>query len=161
MKTKDIITKLKEVDPSGETHVRLGSGELVGFIRKEGYYDGAYIYINEDDKLPDIVLKNVKHIQSVLGNLPYETIRKVLYRKYGLVVKDDNDIKDLYMITYNKKEKYKNNINLPEDCQKFQDPWQKYQRDEISQKKMIKEWKKSVGKGFIYLFINSKKRQLN
>lgn len=79
--------------------------------------------INEDDKLPDIVLKSVKEIQSVLGNLPYETIRKVLYKKYGLVVKDDNDIKDLYMITYNKKEKYKNNIDLPEDCQKLLDEY--------------------------------------
>lgn len=51
MKTKDIIKGLKEVDPSGETHARFEGGELIGFERKEGYYDGAYIYKNEDDKL--------------------------------------------------------------------------------------------------------------
>lgn len=51
MKTKDIIKKLKEVDPSGETHVRFQEGELLDFIRKEGYYDGDYIYRDENDKL--------------------------------------------------------------------------------------------------------------
>ena len=51
MKSKNIIKELKEIDPSGETHVRFEGGELIGFERKEGYYDGAYIYKNEDDKL--------------------------------------------------------------------------------------------------------------
>jgi hypothetical protein len=52
MKSKDIIACLKEIDPSGETHVRFADGEeLIGFERKEGYYDGAYVYKNEDDKL--------------------------------------------------------------------------------------------------------------
>ena len=42
MKSKDIIACLKEIDPSGETHVRFKYGEeLIGFERKEGYYDGA------------------------------------------------------------------------------------------------------------------------
>ena len=51
MKTKDIIKQLQEIDPIGETHVRFTEGELIGFERKEGYYDGAYIYRDEKGKL--------------------------------------------------------------------------------------------------------------
>lgn len=50
MKTKDIIKELQEIDPSGETHVRFQSGELIGFERKEGYYDGAYTYKDDQDR---------------------------------------------------------------------------------------------------------------
>lgn len=52
MKTKNIIKELQKIDPSGETHARFQGGEeLIGFERKEGYYDGAYVYKNENDKL--------------------------------------------------------------------------------------------------------------
>lgn len=50
MKSKDIIKLLQKEDPTGETHVRFGRGELLGFERKPGYYDGAYTYKNEDGK---------------------------------------------------------------------------------------------------------------
>lgn len=52
MKTKHIIKELQEIDPSGETHVRFNAGEeIIGFERKEGYYDGAYTYKDEEGRL--------------------------------------------------------------------------------------------------------------
>ena len=73
--------------------------------------------LNEDENLPDIKLVPVKEIQSALGNMNYEVIRKVLYRKYGLVVKDEEPFPNLYMITYNKPEKQskKLKVNLTDE----------------------------------------------
>ena len=79
--------------------------------------------LDMDEKLPDIELKSVKEIQLVLGNLSYETIRKVLYKKYGLIVKDDVSIKNLYMITYNKKENQKKYVKLTLDDEKLLDEY--------------------------------------
>jgi len=50
MKSKDIIKALQKEDPTGETHVRFPDGELLFFETKEGYYDGAYMYKNEEGK---------------------------------------------------------------------------------------------------------------
>lgn len=59
-----------------------------------------------DENVPDINLKSVSELQSVLGNMKYEDIRKGLYKKYGLVTKDEESLPGLYMITYNKPDKY-------------------------------------------------------
>jgi len=48
MKSKEFIKLIKEQDPTGECHVRLGDGFPFFCERKEGYYDGAYEYIDED-----------------------------------------------------------------------------------------------------------------
>lgn len=49
MKTKEIIKLLKEVDPSGETHVRAGDDGVITFFEmKEGYWDGEYSYIDDE-----------------------------------------------------------------------------------------------------------------
>jgi hypothetical protein len=70
VKTKQIIALLKEEDPTGETHVRFKGGELIGFERKPGYYDGAYIYRNDDGKMVltdkgekiDVLCEDIKDI---------------------------------------------------------------------------------------------------
>ena len=70
--------------------------------------------IKEDENIPDIELKSVKELSNVLGNMPYEDVRKGLYKKYGLITKDEESIPGLYMITYNKPDKvsYKNKVEL-------------------------------------------------
>ena len=48
MKSKDFIKMLQEEDPSGECYVRLNGGFPYYVEAKEGYWDGAYQYLDED-----------------------------------------------------------------------------------------------------------------
>jgi hypothetical protein len=74
--------------------------------------------IDENEPVPDIDLKSVAELQSVLGNMKYEDIRKGLYKKFGLVTKDEQSLPGLYMITYNKPERYsKNRVTLTKEQQ--------------------------------------------
>jgi len=74
--------------------------------------------IEENEELPEIELKSVSKLQTILGNMKYEIIRKALYKKYGLVTKDEPSIHGLYMITYNKPERYtKNRVVLTKEQQ--------------------------------------------
>lgn len=73
---------------------------------------------NDDEDIPDIELRSVSDLQETLGNIPYETIRKALYKKYGLVTKDEESIPGLYMITYNKPDKYSKHKVVLTDEQK-------------------------------------------
>lgn len=50
MKTKDFIKILQEADPSGEAHIRMSGGVPYRAEHKEGYWDGAYDYVNEEGK---------------------------------------------------------------------------------------------------------------
>src|SRR5579859_334905 len=52
MKTKDFIKMLQEADPEGEGYIRLPDGGAPYFAEaKEGYWDGAYQYLEyRDDK---------------------------------------------------------------------------------------------------------------
>ena len=52
MKTKELIKLLKEADPTGEMHVRVGGGPIIGVDLKEGYWDGSYSYVERDEKGP-------------------------------------------------------------------------------------------------------------
>jgi len=50
MKTKEFIKMLKEADPSGEAYVRLPDGGAPYYAEhKEGYWDGAYQYLEKID----------------------------------------------------------------------------------------------------------------
>lgn len=48
MKTKDFIKMLQQEDPSGEGYIRLDGDIPFCAVAKEGYWDGAYQYIDED-----------------------------------------------------------------------------------------------------------------
>ena len=48
MKTKDFIKMLQEEDPSGECHIRMNGGFPYHVEQKQGYWDGAYSYIDDD-----------------------------------------------------------------------------------------------------------------
>jgi hypothetical protein len=48
MKVKDLIKYLQEADPTGECHVRVDGGAILGCEPKEGYWDGPYQYIDWD-----------------------------------------------------------------------------------------------------------------
>lgn len=94
MKTKEFIEKLKTADPSGECHVRI-TGGAVGIPtfceQKEGYWDGPYDYIDENNNwvrttegnkvdihcidINDFVSRNV-HVHSMGGITPWEEIKK-------------------------------------------------------------------------------------
>lgn len=58
MTTKEIIKKLQEIDPSGNLHVRPSAGGAIcGFHKVEGYYDGAYEYLDLEN---DILIHTIK-----------------------------------------------------------------------------------------------------
>lgn len=50
MTTSEFIKMLQEEDPSGEAHIRLGDGVPYRVELKEGYWDGPYSYINENEQ---------------------------------------------------------------------------------------------------------------
>ena len=50
MTTNEFIKMLQEADPKGDTHLRFPDGMPFFAELKEGYWDGAYDYINEDGK---------------------------------------------------------------------------------------------------------------
>jgi len=76
--------------------------------------------IGDHESVPDIELKSVPELQSVLGDMKYEDIRKGLYKKYGLVTKDEASVPGLYMITYNKPDRNssKNKVTLTKEQQR-------------------------------------------
>ena len=49
MKTKELIRILQEADPSGESHVRMDGGIPFGVNKLDGYWDGYYTYLDEND----------------------------------------------------------------------------------------------------------------
>ena len=74
--------------------------------------------INDGEDSPDIELKSVSELQNVLGNMKYPDIRKSLYKKYGLITKDEDSLPGLYMITYNKPDRPTNNkVSLTKEQQ--------------------------------------------
>ena len=75
--------------------------------------------IEENENIPDIGLKTVSELQEVLGEMKYEDVRKGLYKKYGLITKDEPSVPGLYMITYNKPDKNssKNKVVITNDQQ--------------------------------------------
>ena len=50
MKTKDFIEMLQKEDPSGEGYVRINGGAIYWCEAKEGYWDGAYEYYDNENK---------------------------------------------------------------------------------------------------------------
>ena len=83
--------------------------------------DAFFPDMDKDENIPNINLSSVKELQSVLGNMKYEDVRKGLYKKYGLITKDEETIPGLYMITYNKSESVssKNKVVLTKKQQYF------------------------------------------
>ena len=49
MTTKEFIKMLQDVDPTGESHVRIPGGVPIAVARIPGYYDGNYAYIDKND----------------------------------------------------------------------------------------------------------------
>ena len=69
--------------------------------------------IKQSNNILNIDLKSVSDLQNILGDLKYEDLRLPLYKKYGLITKEEEDYPNLYMITYNKPNKYsKHSVNL-------------------------------------------------
>ena len=50
MTTKEFIKILQEADPEGDAHIRMEGGIPKCAVAKEGYWDGPYAYINENDE---------------------------------------------------------------------------------------------------------------
>ena len=50
MTTNEFIKMLQEADPSGEAHLRMDGGVPNAAVLKEGYWDGPYSYINENNE---------------------------------------------------------------------------------------------------------------
>lgn len=49
MTTAELIKILQEADPSGEAHIRMDGGIPKYAVLKEGYWDGPYSYLDEND----------------------------------------------------------------------------------------------------------------
>jgi hypothetical protein len=74
--------------------------------------DEEKIDIKSSDKIIDIKLKSVNQLQESLGNHTYSEIRVGLYKKYGIVSKDEENIPGVYMITYNKPGKISSKVKI-------------------------------------------------
>lgn len=49
MKTKDFIKLLQKEDPTGEGYIRINNGPITSVVKKEGYWDGPYSYIEKQE----------------------------------------------------------------------------------------------------------------
>jgi hypothetical protein len=49
MKTKEFIKMLQDADPSGEAHIRMEGGIPISAQIKEGYWDGPFSYLDENE----------------------------------------------------------------------------------------------------------------
>ena len=114
IKTKNSVTDDNSSKKTLET-------KFNNFLNKDGDDgddgDDGVPEIEDSENIPNIELGSVKDLSSVLGNLEYEDIRKSLYKKYGLVSKDEPSVPGYYMITYNKdnRNNKKNNLTLTKD----------------------------------------------
>lgn len=52
MKTKDLIRRLQEADPTGELHVSVGNIDILTVYRVEHYYDGRQERLMRDETSP-------------------------------------------------------------------------------------------------------------
>ena len=48
MKTKELIKRLQEVDPTGETEVCVGNEDILFVAREPAYYDGCFQVLDRD-----------------------------------------------------------------------------------------------------------------
>jgi|SaaInlStandDraft_1057018.scaffolds.fasta_scaffold04044_11 hypothetical protein len=80
--------------------------------RKNTETNEEVIDIKEDVKFVDFNLMGVKDLQKSLGNSKYSDIRVGLYRKYGIVSKDEENVPGVYMITYNKPGKISSKVKI-------------------------------------------------
>ena len=60
MKTKDIISKLQELDRSGELHVSGSDGAILFLEALPGYYDGPGHYLEDDKYIIDYISDKVR-----------------------------------------------------------------------------------------------------
>ena len=103
MITEQIIALLKEEDPSGKTHVRFGGGELIGVERKPGYYDGAYMYKNEDGKF--VITDKGEKI-----DLHLEDVSDMIWENEGIL----EDIKPEIILDMTNESDYWERVVVPE-----------------------------------------------
>ena len=74
--------------------------------------DEEVIDIKSNDNIINFDLQSVDKLQQSLGNNKYSDIRVGLYKKYGIVSKDEENIKGVYMITYNKPGKISSKVKI-------------------------------------------------
>lgn len=119
MTTKEIIQKLKEVDPSGNLHVRpSGGGAILGFHKVEGYYDGSYEYIDEDGKL--------------LNTTKGYKIDVFTVTKNDIIWDNDGDMNEI-------KKQIKFDINIPYSVKQEDDFWNKIEEEAKKAQKTSKQ----------------------
>lgn len=77
MKTKELIEQLQKVDPSGELHIVLPSGDIPWFAMSEpGYWNGCYSYLVTDEEDEDKKwVHSIKEAKvTIVGVSPYDFI---------------------------------------------------------------------------------------
>lgn len=96
MKTKDFIKMLQDADPTGEAHIRFSDGNPLFAELKEGYWDGAYHYKDDEnnyvlstlnDKIDIYFEDTYDFIESIIeenwkGTVPYETLWEIVKSKF-------------------------------------------------------------------------------
>jgi hypothetical protein len=112
------MPELEEVDVSElekEYGGEVGDGE-------EGDPDQDLVDEPEEN-IPEVKLTGVSDLQESLGEMEYEDVRKGLYHRFGLLVRDEQSIPGVYMITYDKSERDSHNTHRkrPELTQELQD----------------------------------------
>ena len=125
MTTGELIKRLQEEDPTGTARIRLNDNSvIVGAVRKEGYWDGPYNYINEEGqythsirgmKVDLISIDLDEFVWNLVGNredITWEEVKEKLHFELGgYAIKEQRDEREDRILKIAKKE-YEDAINL-------------------------------------------------
>ncbi len=151
MTTAKFIEMLQEADPSGTAHIRMSGGVPLFAELKEGYWDGAYTYLNEKNEFVysikglkvdihtmdvfDFVEDNYEH-----GKTTWEEIeKKFKFELGGYSVKEQRNEKETAILSRAKKafdelyeiEEKLSKRELDEAKGRANDGWKWFQNKEV------------------------------
>lgn len=146
MTTKELIKLLKKNDPSGKSHVRINDEPVYAVELKEGYWDGAYNYLEEDengdliwvqstenDKVDIITMDMFSFIERYNGD--WDKIESHIKINYGYLdkTKEENFLREFRQecIEYNKIETRLYNQALSEMINNAKKGWKWFQNKDV------------------------------
>jgi hypothetical protein len=106
MTTKELIAYLQEADPSGECRVRINGEMPLQPYKVEGYWDGPYVYINDEGEFVTsskgfkVVLNTLEvydYLERIIGNdldAKWEDVKKHFVFDFSNYVYEKRNVTD-------------------------------------------------------------------
>lgn len=157
MTTSELIKLLQAEDPSGNAHIRLSDGVIIGVERKPGYWDGAYYYIDENKRY----VRSTRNEKIDIHTITSEDYIWDNHMDYNPYLNDKNAawqrLKDLFVFdTYESKHNEDIKDSFYNNLKKEFDEYCEYMID--YSKKLVNELITNIENGFKYQFFEQNER---